>query len=220
MAALHSLQDQIVAGLKRKVEVRHQPLVTGNQFQQGGIDLDTVERRETKPHEGWDCFEKPLAKLTKADAIAIVAREVDAREHNLLRASFKFALDRLANCVERKGPAGAPSLPDRAEGAAMVATVLDRNEASDVTKEASWNDLRLASICTEDSDLVIVSDHAIHFRHSRERPGIELRRAACHEDADVRALAPFLPDRLPRLPDCLVRHRAAVDDHPIIIGRG
>ncbi len=44
MAALHALEDQIVAVLQRQVEVRHQARFGGEQFEQFLVDLDPVER--------------------------------------------------------------------------------------------------------------------------------------------------------------------------------
>ena len=37
--ALHPLQDQVVAGLERQMEVRHDPLLLGQQREQPVVDL-------------------------------------------------------------------------------------------------------------------------------------------------------------------------------------
>ena len=51
MAALHPLEDQIVAGLQRQMEMRHQPRLAGDQLEQGLVDLDAVERRQAQALE-------------------------------------------------------------------------------------------------------------------------------------------------------------------------
>ena len=51
MAPLHPLQDQIVAGLQRQMEMRHQPRLAGDQFHQRIVDLDAVEARQAQPPE-------------------------------------------------------------------------------------------------------------------------------------------------------------------------
>ena len=45
MAPLHALQDQIVAGLEREMQMRHQPLLLGERREQRLVDLDRIDRR-------------------------------------------------------------------------------------------------------------------------------------------------------------------------------
>jgi hypothetical protein len=44
MAALHALQDHVVAGLEREVDVRHDARLAREQREQAVVDLDAVER--------------------------------------------------------------------------------------------------------------------------------------------------------------------------------
>ena len=44
VAALHPLEDHVVAGLQRQMEVRHQARFASDQFEQRVVDLDAVER--------------------------------------------------------------------------------------------------------------------------------------------------------------------------------
>ena len=44
MPPLHPLQDQIVAGLQRQMQMRHQALVAGDHIEQIAIDLDLIDR--------------------------------------------------------------------------------------------------------------------------------------------------------------------------------
>ena len=66
VAALHALQDHVVAGLKRKVEVRHQPRLARDQFEQGIVDLDAVERRQAKALQARLGGEQSLAQFAEA----------------------------------------------------------------------------------------------------------------------------------------------------------
>ena len=43
MAALHALEDQIIAGLQRQMQVRHQPLVPGECIDQIAVGLNRVD---------------------------------------------------------------------------------------------------------------------------------------------------------------------------------
>ena len=47
VAALHPLEDQVVAGLQREVEMRHQPRLAGDQLEQGSSisTLSSEDRR-------------------------------------------------------------------------------------------------------------------------------------------------------------------------------
>ena len=62
VAALHSLEDHVVAGLKRQVEMRHQPRLAGDQLDESVVDLDTVERRQAQALQPWLGGEQALAR--------------------------------------------------------------------------------------------------------------------------------------------------------------
>ena len=101
----------------------------------------------------------------------------------------------------------------------MIAAVLDGDEAADVAQESGGNNLRhLGDVVLQGTDLAVISDNAIDLRHVVERRRIKLGRAARDEDTNVGALPLRLADRLPRLSDGFVGHRAAVDDDPIFLG--
>ena len=65
MPPLHPLQDHVVAGLERQVEMRHQPRLAGDQLEQSVIDLDAVERRQAQALEPRLGSKQPLAKQTR-----------------------------------------------------------------------------------------------------------------------------------------------------------
>ena len=49
MPPLHALEDQVVAGLQRQMQMRHQPRLVGERIEQVGVGLDRVDRREPQP---------------------------------------------------------------------------------------------------------------------------------------------------------------------------
>ena len=48
---LHALEDEIVAGLQRQVQMRHQPLVLGEGVEQIAVGLDRIDRGQPQPLE-------------------------------------------------------------------------------------------------------------------------------------------------------------------------
>ena len=51
MAALHALEDHVVAGLQRQMQMRHQPRLVRERVEQIGIGLDRVDRGQPQPLE-------------------------------------------------------------------------------------------------------------------------------------------------------------------------
>ena len=51
MAPLHALEDEIVAGLQRQMQMRHQPRVVGERVEQVTVGLDRIDRGEPQPLE-------------------------------------------------------------------------------------------------------------------------------------------------------------------------
>ena len=65
VAALHALEDQVVAGLQRQMEMRHQARLAGDQLEQGLVDLDAVERRQAQALEARVGGKQALAQLAE-----------------------------------------------------------------------------------------------------------------------------------------------------------
>ena len=51
MPALHALEDQVVAGLQRQMQMRHQPRLIGERVEQVGVGLDRIDRGQSQPLE-------------------------------------------------------------------------------------------------------------------------------------------------------------------------
>ena len=101
--ALHPLQDHVVAGLQRQMEVRHQPRLAGDQLEQRVVDLDAVERRQAQALQPRLGGEQPLAEIAEP---ALVIGDVDAGEDDLLGAAVDLARDGVADRFERQRHAG------------------------------------------------------------------------------------------------------------------
>ena len=107
------------------MKVRHQPGLARDQFHQRFVDLNAVQRREPQALEGREVTQQTLTQQTET---ALDTRNIDPGQHDLARAGGKLALDRLAHCFVRSRPARPTRAPDGAEGAAVIATGLDRDE--------------------------------------------------------------------------------------------
>ena len=68
MAALHPLEDQVVAVLQREMEVRHDARFAGEQFEQLLVDFDPVERGHAQPLELREGIEDRAHQRTEARA--------------------------------------------------------------------------------------------------------------------------------------------------------
>ena len=49
--ALHALEDQVVAGLQREVEMRHQPVLAGNRLPESRVGLDGIDGGQAQARE-------------------------------------------------------------------------------------------------------------------------------------------------------------------------
>ena len=65
---LHALQDQIVAGLQRQMQMRHQPRLVGEQLPEILVDLARIERGQPQAAQLGNRGEKPADHLPEARA--------------------------------------------------------------------------------------------------------------------------------------------------------
>src|SRR4051794_32716017 len=108
------------------MKMRHEPRLAGNQFEQGLVHLDAVERRQAQALQPRLGSEQALAQLAEA---AGVVSDVDAGQDDLPRSAADLARDGITDRFERQRNAGSSRLPDGTESAAMIAAGLDRDEA-------------------------------------------------------------------------------------------
>ena len=57
MAALHALEDHVVAGLQGEVQIGRDPGLAGNGFEQRFVDLDRIDRGQTQARQVGHVFE-------------------------------------------------------------------------------------------------------------------------------------------------------------------
>ena len=92
VAALHPLQDHVVAGLQRQVQVRHQPRLAGDRLDQPRVGLDRVDRGEPQPrqvrHPPQDRGDQ-IAEPRRAVEVGAPAGQVDAGQHHLVEAALR-----------------------------------------------------------------------------------------------------------------------------------
>ena len=240
--ALHALQDEIVAGLQREMQVRHQPRVGRERVEQVGIGLHRIDRGEPQPLELRHVFQDLLhqrAEPGRARKILAVAGEIDAGEHDLAIAARAQRAHLRHHLAHRHRTRIAAAIRDDAEGAAVVAAVLHLHEGARVPFDAVDemrgglrhrhdvvdDDLFLGrdaegarastSRCARQTCALSFSSlprTSGHLGHVREGCGLGLRRAAGDHDARRRPLALEPADRLARLPHRFGGHRAGVDD--------
>ena len=128
VAALHPLQDHVVAGLQRQVQVRHQPRLAGDRLDEPRVGLDRVDRGEPQPRQVRARRRGSPATRSPSRGVALEvgapARQVDAGQHHLVEAAVDQPADLLDHRGDRHAARVAAAVGDDAEGAAVVAAVL------------------------------------------------------------------------------------------------
>ena len=124
---LHPLQDQIVAGLQRQMQMRHQPRLLAEQPPELVVDLARIERGQPQARQLGHCREQPpnhLAEARPARQIAAIGGQIDAGQHDLAIAGSQQRARRRDQRAERHRPARPARIGDDAEGAAVIAALL------------------------------------------------------------------------------------------------
>src|SRR5439155_1365351 len=201
---LHALQDQIVARLQREVEMGHQARLFGQELPERVIGLRRIEGRKPEARKLGDFAQQVaghLPQLRPARQIAAIAADVDAGQHDLLDAGLDHR-PRLGEDIGRRQAAVVPPREgDDAEGAAVIAALLDLQESAGMAREAGdaagADPLGLHDLVdsqpgrgaqghpgeTPGVQFFLVAQDVIHFGHGGEGPRIELGRAAGDDDA-------------------------------------
>jgi hypothetical protein len=89
--ALHALQDQIVPGLQREMQMRHQAAFRRDDLAQDIVDLDRVDRGQSQARQlGHFAQDRPheLPQARRVQEIAAIACQVDAGQDDLARAGL------------------------------------------------------------------------------------------------------------------------------------
>ena len=163
---LHPLEDQIVAMLQRQMDMRHDPRLARDQFEQQRVDLDPVKRRQPQPVERGEFGQDSghhRAERRRTWQIMPPAGQIDPGQHGLAGAAFEMARDLVQDCRDRQRAAGPAPLRDDAKGAGVIAAVLNRDKPAAVhAGQHSW---RWRHIPGARIELCGVGDQPIDFRH-------------------------------------------------------
>jgi hypothetical protein len=132
VAALHALEDQIVARLHRQMEMRHQPLLFGD----GGISMSSASMESSDDSRSRFIPGTSFQQLAHQRAQAGRARQIGAIGRSGPRpvstiSAKPFSVSRRASAITSPMPT-LRELPrairDDAEGAAMIAAILHLQE--------------------------------------------------------------------------------------------
>ena len=113
------------------MQMRHQPFVIGDYFQQIVIDLDGIDRRQPQPLQICDFAQNlphQAAERRRAGKISAVAGEIDAGQHDLAMAARHQRAHLIDHRRRRQRARRAAAIRNDAEGAAVIAAILHRHE--------------------------------------------------------------------------------------------
>ena len=139
--AVHGGENAVRGGLERHVEVFGHAAGAGEEFDEILRDVLRLDGADAEPFEGsfvQDAAEQ-IDELDAGRKIAAVSAQVDAGEHDFAGASFGKCLDFADDFIRRKAAGFAANKRDDAEGAAIVATVLDFEDGASVAGFAALN---------------------------------------------------------------------------------
>ena len=225
MPPLHTLQDQVVARLQRQMQMRHQPLLLGDEPPQLGIDLDRIERGEAQPFELGHRGEQSADHLTEAWRpwqIGAIGGQIDPGQHDLAIAGGDKPARLFGDGAHRYRSAGPARVGDDAKGAAVVAALLDLQKGAGSALEAVDQMGRgLIEVGRLDPRRVValrpqfcaVVEHPVDLRECSIALWSDLGGAAGDDDLRLGMPAASPADRLSRLPLSFGGDSAGIDDN-------
>ena len=151
MPALHALEDHIVAGLQRQMQMRHQPAVRRWRRYSASSASIEVDRGDAQPRQIGHVPEDrlhQLAEARRARQVGAIAGDVDAGQHHFAIAVADQPLHLLDHRAHRHRARRPAAIGDDAEGAAMVAAVLHLDERPGVPVHA-LDQMAARSPCTD-----------------------------------------------------------------------
>ena len=199
--------------------MRHKARFGREQAAQDVVDLDGVDRGEPQARQlGQFAQDRACqgAERRLVRQVAAIAGEVDAGEHDFSRARLHQASTLDDHAILRKRARIPAAEGDDAEGAAMVAAVLDLDEAACMAGEAAGHrgpqcrarhdvaDIELVpggcvrvpeAVGTGEGrpalgvELLVIAEDAVRLRHGREARRFDLGGAAGDDDRAVGLLA-------------------------------
>ena len=232
MAPLHALEDEIAAGLQAEMGVRHQARLAGEGIEQLLVESRGIEGGQPQPRQLRNLVEDTPhqgAEPRPRRQVGAVAGDVDTGQHDLAAAAGDQRADPADDGFRGDAAVVAAGEGDDAEGAAVVAAILDLDEGARPSREAGDRGRRALAGGRDVVDpqarrrgckargieLLAVAEHGIDLRHGGEGLRRELRGAAGDDDAGAGSAPAGAANRLARLSFGFRRHRAGVDDHSV-----
>ncbi len=127
VAALHALQDEIVAGLQGKMQVRHEAGLGRNCVHEIAVRLHLIDRGQAQARKAGHMLQDLLDEASERGATGkprAIRRDVDARQHDLAAAAVDEPGDLGDDLAGRNRSRRPAPVGDDAERAAMIAPVL------------------------------------------------------------------------------------------------
>ncbi|MCY1171291.1 hypothetical protein D9M73_113960 [compost metagenome] len=211
--------------------MRHHPLFLRQQREQTVIDLDPVERRQPQPlqrgHMVQNAFDQ-LAERRRTGQIGAITGEIDPGQHHFAVTSLDQCGDAIDRGPGRDRAAVAAPLRDDAEGAAMVAAILNFDKGAGVRAEsggevgggfAHHRDIADQHAIGRGPGVARkffgIAEYTVNLGHRSKGCGVDLRRAPSDDDLGTGPVGAGAADGLARFGDGGVGDRATVDDDHI-----
>ncbi len=128
VAALHALQDHVVASLKAEMQMRHETRFGRDGLHQIVVRLDGIDRGNPEPrqigNQPQDAHDQ-IAKPRRARQVGPPGGQIDTGQDDFQKSAVNKPLDLIHDDARRNRPRIAPAIGNDAEGAAVVAAILD-----------------------------------------------------------------------------------------------
>jgi len=125
---LHPLEREIVAGLQRQMQMRHQPRLVRDRIKQRLVGLDGIDGRQPKPVEfGYQLQDllDQTAERQCSGQIAAIGSNIDARQHDFAVSALNERTDLCHHLAGRNRTGRTASEGNDTECTAMIAAILN-----------------------------------------------------------------------------------------------
>ena len=237
MTPSHPLEHEIVPGLHREMQMRHEARLVGDEVAEIAIDRRRIERGEPQAtqlrHRIEQAAQQP-AEARPIRQIVAVRGEIHAGDDEFHIAAGDQRPGLRHDRRQQHAAAWAAAERDHAEGAPVIAALLNLKDGPRAPLQTCHRAGRDARRCHDVADqqprrgvvgrqrpprlgpkLFGITDDVVDFRHGGVGAAGDLRAAAGDDDPCGGTVTADAPDRLPRLPFGLGGHGATVHDHGV-----
>src|SRR5665213_2086581 len=230
MPPLHPLENEVVAGLQRQMQMRHQAPLARQSVEQFGVGFYRVNRRQAQARDLLHLAQDAFDQRTQPPFAVAVTGDIDAGEHDLAIAALGKRTHLRHDIIHWQRARIAAAKWNDAEGTTVVAAVLHLHESARMAREhvdaMRRHGARRHDVADSNTrafrprpriELFLVAQDAVDFGHGGKGFRIGLRRAAGDDDLPLRLFTPDAANRLPRLAHGFRGHRAGVDHNSIAV---